>query len=202
MRQKLIELEIDRRGLLRMGLSAGLLAALPAGCVRLRDGDASVLLEIVGDAELPIDPERVGEASDSALDDLIGLCDFVDRGWELGAEMERYRDRLRADLRVKTVERPSYLSEYESAARLVRIVRRESASPDQAWATLLFSKIDSRVPEQTRLGRARRLVFGEIVTHQVALSGGFRSFGVVNYTGWAGGPFADELSFRRGGSGE
>lgn len=197
-KERMAELTIDRRRLLEMGLASGFLAVLPLGCVRLNESDASLLLDIVGDSELPVAPDRTGELPAEGFELLFGLCNFVDRGWQLGADLETYRGRLRGDLEVKVAERPSYLTEYERAIDLVEIVIRQSGSLEQAWATILFSEIDSEVPDQTRLGRARRLVYGEIVTHQVALSGGFRSFGVDNYSGYAAGPFTEEGSYRRG----
>ncbi len=192
------ELTLDRRRLIKLGLSSGLLAALPTSCVRLGERDASALFEVVAGDELPREPERTGKLERADFDTLAGLCEFVDRGWSLEADLGAYRERLRGDLDLKTSQPPSYLSEYESAVELIGIVGRESATTDLVWATLLFSDIDSPTPDETRLGRARRLVFGEIVTHQVALSGGFRSFGLVNYAGWVGGPFTDEGSYRRG----
>ena len=192
------ELRIDRRRLLGMGISSGLLLMLPSGCVRLGGSDAALLLDVIGGDELPTDPERTGTLASKSVERLLGLCDFVDRGWELGGDMEPYLDRLRGDLATKAGERPSYLTEYENAAEMVGVVTGESGSLDQAWASLLFAEIESEAPEQTRIGRARRLVFAEIVTHQVALSGGFRSFGLANYSGWFGGSFRDPASYRRG----
>jgi hypothetical protein len=192
------ELKIDRRRLLKLGISSGLLAALPVGCVRLGEEEAASLTGLIGDSPLPTDPEKTGILSAAAFETLSGLCGFVERGWELDTDQVSYLDRLRSDLEVKAGETPSYLTEYEHAVELVDVVARQSETPDQAWSTLLFSEIEAKHPEATRLGRARRLVFGEIITHQVALSGAFRSFGLLNYSGAAGGPFADPASYRRG----
>jgi len=195
----MIQLKIDRRQLIRMGVCSGLLAALPVGCVRLGEEDAVSILGFVSDSALPVDPGRTGRLSEKAFDVLAGLCTYVDRGWELSADLDSYVTRLRGDLDVKAGKEPSYLTEYEHAAGLARLVQKESETPEQAWSVLLFSSIDSETPDSTGLGRARCFVFAEIVAHQVALSGGFRSFGLLNYRGWAGGPFADPESYRRGG---
>ena len=192
------ELKIDRRRLLQLGISSGLLAALPIGCVRLGEEETASLTGFISDSPLPIDPERTGVLSAAAFETLSELCGFVERGWELDTDQASYLSRLRSDLEAKTEETPSYLSEYERAVELVGLVAQESETSDQAWSTLLFSEIESGNPEATALGRARRLVFGEIITHQVALSGAFKSFGLLNYAGAAGGPFADPASYRRG----
>jgi hypothetical protein len=194
----MIRLEIDRRQLLKMGLSTGLLATLPMGCVRLSDEEASALFDFVGNSDLPVDPERTGELSQEGFDVLAGLCEFVNRGWELESDLGPYLARLQSDLRIKTTQRPSYLAEYLEAVKLVESLTRSSETLDQAWAALLFSDIESEAPDATKLGHARRFVFAEIVTHQVALSGGFKSFGVRNYSGHFGGSFLDEGSYRRG----
>jgi len=193
----MIQLKIDRRQLIRMGVSSGLLAALPVSCVRLGEQDAVSILGFISDSALPVDPGCTGTLNEKAFDVLAGLCAYIDRGWGLSADLGSYVTRLRGDLDLKTGKEPSYLTEYEHAAGLARRVRKQSETSEQAWSTLLFSPIDSETPESTGLGRARRLVFAEIVTHQVALSGGFRSFGLLNYRGWAGGPFADPESYRR-----
>ena len=191
-------LKIDRRQLIKMGLSAGVIAALPFGCVELEDNDADRLLEFVSDSDLPVEGERTGTLSQSDFDTLSTLCRYVDQAWELNANLDDYLQQLQTDLAFKTEEKPSYLTEYENAIELVDLLVRRSESVEQAWASLLFSEFDSDGFPHTKLGRARKFVFSEIVTHQIPISGGFKSFGLWNYTGYFGGAYTDPTSYRRG----
>ena len=191
-------LRIDRRQLLKMGLSAGVLAALPFGCVELGDDDAGRLLEFVSDSDLPVDETRTGTLKQADFDTLSTLCRYVDQVWELKANLDDYLQQLRADLGFKTEEEPSYLTEYENAVELINLLVRKSESVEQAWASLLFSEFDDDSFSHTKLGRARKFVFSEIVTHQIPISGGFKSFGLWNYTGYFGGAYTEPTSYRRG----
>jgi hypothetical protein len=191
-------LTIDRRQLIKMGLSAGVLAALPFGCIELDDDDAGRLLEFVSDSDLPVDEKRTGTLSHEDFDTLSTLCRYVDRVWELGANLDDYLQQLRVDLGFKTEEEPSYLTEYENAIELIQLLVRGSDSVEQAWASLLFSELEGDNFSHTRLGRARKFVFSEIITHQIPISGGFKSFGLWNYTGYFGGAYTSPTSYRRG----
>ncbi len=191
-------LKIDRRQLIKMGLSAGVVAALPFGCVDLNDDDAGRLLEFVSDSDLPVDGKRTGTLTQADFDTLSTLCQYVDKVWELGANLDDYLAQLQVDLGFKTEEEPSYLTEYENAIELIQLLVRQSDSIEQAWASLLFSEFDAADFPHTKLGRARKFVFSEIVTHQIPISGGFKSFGLWNYTGYFGGAYTDPTSYRRG----
>lgn len=191
-------LEMDRRQLLKMGISSSVLAVLPLACVRVEEDDASALFERVSNAASPVDPERTGTSSPATIDALVDLCEYVNGVWELAPELDGYLTRLRADLALKTQRAPSYLTEYAHAAQAVDLVTGNSASRQLAWSSLLFSEIASEHPAETKLGRARHFVFSEIITHQVALSGGFKSFGLANYRGAFGGAYTLATSYRRG----
>ncbi len=192
------ELRIDRRRLLKLGLSAGALGALPLACLRVGQNDVAALLEFVGNSDRPTQPERTGVLSEDAFEVLSSLSRYVDQAWELGADMALYRDRLHADLRFKTSEVPSYLTEYESAVGLFHRVAARTAEVEQVWASLLFSEVEAADLASTRLGRARRFVFSELITHQVPMSEAFRSFGLWNYRGYFGGSYMAPESYRRG----
>ena len=122
----------------------------------------------------------------------------MDRGWDLAVDLDEYLLRLRSDLDLKTEYEPSYLTEYDSASDLVALLSPTTSSIDQVWSTLLFSDIPVKQESGTRLGRARSFVFSEIITHQVAVTGAFKSFGLVNYRGYFGGVYSDPSSYRRG----
>ena len=192
------KLEIDRRALLKLGLSTGVLARLPlAGCI-IADATSDYLLEIVSTSDLPIDPTRTGQLSDADFQQLSSMCQYVARTWELSTDLDGYLARLRNDLVFKTREEPSYLSEYENAAEAVNRVRGELESNDQSWSSLLFAELPASDLAATRIGRARRLVFAEMVIHQMSVSGAFKSFGLVNYAGYYGGPYMAAGSYRKG----
>ena len=73
-----------------------------------------------------------------------------------------------------------------------------TSSVEQAWASLLFSDFDVENFAATKLGRARRLVFSELITHQIPMSGAFKNFGLWNYSGYFGGSFTAPESYRKG----
>jgi len=189
---------IDRRQLLKLGLSSGALAALPLGCAMFHADAEAELLERVGDSPLPLEPTRKGRLRDGDFDTLTSLCRYVDENWQLQTDMALYLDRLKADLHFKTDAEPSYLTEYENAIRLVQLTTRGADDPDQAWATLLFAHFEAPRLEETKLGRARAFVFAELITHQIPISGAFKSFGLWNYRGYFGGSYANADSYRRG----
>ena len=200
------ELKIDRRQLLRMGLSSGVLAAIPLGCVVLRDDDTGALLQFVSDSRLPADETRTGSLSQADFDTLAGLCEYINRAWELTPDLSAYLERLQSDLEFKTKYEPSYLTEYQHAVELIDVLVANSEGVEQAWSSLLFAQFEAELAADleaerfahSKLGRARTFVFSEIITHQVSLSGGFKSFGLVNYRGYFGGSFAEVGSYRRG----
>lgn len=192
------ELKIDRRQLLRLGLSSGVLASLPLACISLNDEDSAELLRFVSDSASPVDEMRTGVLGQDEVDTLSALCGYVNEAWELNADMSLYYPRLRADLQFKTEESPRYLTEYESAVELFNRVEAGVSSVEQAWASLLFSEADGENFSSTKLGRARRFVFAELIAHQIPLSGAFKSFGLWNYAGYFGGAFTAPESYRRG----
>lgn len=192
------KLRIDRRQLLKLGLSSGVLASLPFACISLNDDDSVELLQFVSDADLPVDETRTGVLGEDQFDALSILCSYVNQAWELDADMPLYFGRLRVDLQFKTEEEPSYLTEYENAVELFNLVEGSTSGVEQAWASLLFSELDVENFASTKLGRARRFVFAELIKHQIPMSGAFKSFGLWNYSGYFGGSFKAPESYRRG----
>ena len=189
---------INRRQFLKIGLSSGALAILPFGCVKVADDDFRELLKFVSDSDLPVNHQHTGELSNSDFDTLSTLCKYVNQAWELTGDLDEYLDRLKGDLYFKTMEEPSYLTEYEHAIELVNLLVKRGESVEQAWSSLLFANFGDENFESTKLGRARNFVFSEIITHQIPISEGFKSFGLVNYRGYFGGPYTSPDSYRRG----
>ena len=135
------ELKIDRRQLIRMGLSSSVLATLPLGCVMLGNDETDELLQFVSNSRSPVDAKRTGSLLQEDFEKLVGLCQYVNRAWELDADMGLYFNRLRVDLDFKTSEEPSYLTEYKHAVELISRMVGATSSVEQAWASLLLSLI-------------------------------------------------------------
>ena len=192
------ELKIDRRQLLKLGISAGVLATLPFKNVVLADAVSDELLSFVSDDSLPVDATRTGLLTQADVYTLATLCTYVNETWELSSDLGPYLVALKADLVYKTREEPSYLTEYEHAIELINAVAAASESMAQAWTTLLFSEISVNNWPHTKLARARTFVFEEIIAHQIPISGAFKSFGLINYRGYRGGPFTSPSSYKRG----
>ncbi len=191
-------LKIDRRALLKLGLSTGVLASVPlAGCV-VADSTNDYLLEFVSDSEAPINSQRTGMLNSENFETLASLCEYVVRSWQLPIELDTYFGQLKHDLELKTREKPAYLTEYENAVQVVNRVRGELESDDQSWSSLLFAEFPASDLDSTRIGRARHFVFSELIAHQIPISGAFKSFGLVNYRGYFGGPYTLPGSYRRG----
>ena len=189
--------KIDRRSLLKLGLSASVVASMPLGCVVLDSDETDALLEHIGDSELPLNPDRTGVITGAEFERLATLCRYVDRTWELGADLDIYLQQLQTDLEFKTKETPSYWTEYQHGVELIELVDEKSKSLEETWTTLLFTSFDVEAFEHTKLGRARRFVFAEIITHQIPISGAFKSFGLWNYAGYFGGAYTEPTSYRR-----
>ena len=113
-------LSVDRRTLLKLGISTGVLASVPlAGCtVALSTRD--FLLDFVSDSEMPVDRDRTGVLSSESFETLASLCGYVARSWQLPTELDAYLGQLETDLQLKCRERPAYLTEYENAVRACR----------------------------------------------------------------------------------
>ncbi len=191
-------LKIDRRTLLKLGLSTGVLASVPlAGCT-VEDSTNDYLLEFVSDSEFPVNSDRTGVLSNENFETLASLCEYIARSWQLPIELDTYLGQLENDLELKTRKKPAYLTEYENAIQVVNRVRGELESNDQSWSSLLFAEFPASDLASTRIGRARHFVFSEIVAHQIPISGAFKSFGLVNYRGYFGGPYNSAGSYRRG----
>ena len=192
------KLSIDRRQLLKLGISSTVLATMSFNNFVLADVATDRLLEYVSDSDLPVDDRKTGTLSNVQFNTLSSLCRFVDQTWELHSELDQYFNKLQADLVLKTSLEPSYLTEYEHAIELYELVFSSSESADQIWPNLLFSTFQADNFAGTRLGRARRFVFAEIITYQIPMSGAFKSFGLSNYTGYFGGSYLSPDSYPRG----
>ncbi len=195
---KLKNLNIDRRQFIKIWISSGVLATLPFGCSTLNDDIVSELLKFVSDSGLPVHEKRTGMLSQADFDILSTICSYVNQAWQLTTNLDSYIVRLKSDLAFKTKEEPSYLTEYEHSVELINLLVSRSDTIEEAWSTLLFSKFDADNFAYTKLGRARNFAFSEIITHQVPLSGGFKSFGLSNYRGYFGGLFTSPGSYKRG----
>ncbi len=188
---------MNRRKLIKLGLSATALAFMPFGCLTLSDNKRDEFLKFISDAKLPVNPKQTGELSKTEFMALASLCTYVNKVWELTPDLDQYLNILQVDLNFKTTEEPSYLAEYKNAVELVDSVAEGKIVGDKGWATLLFAEFNDENFESTKLGRARNFVFSEIITHMIPLSGGFKTFGLWNYRGYFGGAYVSPESYRK-----
>ncbi|WP_299535441.1 hypothetical protein [Ulvibacterium sp.] len=191
------DFSINRRELIKMGLAASALAMLPIGCVDLSGNKPEQFLKPVGDSGFPINPKLIGELTEKEFDTLASLINYVNEVWQLGCNMEDYRNILRQDLQLKTTIEPSYLSEYRNAISLIDMLMKANNNLVETWATLLFIEFSEPNFESTQLGRARKFVFEELIKHFVPISGSFKSFGLWNYNGFFGGSYLSDESYRK-----
>jgi hypothetical protein len=131
------------------------------------------------------------------FDKLSSLCKYVNKEWKLVNNMEDYLLILKSDLRLKTSIAPSYLTEYRNAISLIDGLNGKEVDFDSTWYTLLFTEYMVPGLESTKLGRARKFAFSEIVTHFVPISGAFKTFSLWNYPGHFGGSFLSDTSYRK-----
>lgn len=143
----------------------------------------------------PLGSERVGPdlippparaLSDGEIAALWEIVVEIGRAWRnVDDDSASLRSTFRELIHVRTSTAPSYVGEYVSAVAVLDELRREHG-PD-AFRHLFFSVVvpPNRAPE-TRLEHAKRFVVDELIRMQV-LSGGFKSFGAVNYKGYMGG---------------
>ncbi len=191
-------MKIDRRRLLKLGISASVLASFPLAGSRATEAISTQLLQVISDTKSPINRTATGNLSHAEFEQLATLCQFVDQTWELGADLRLYLGQLESDLGLRTSRAPSYLGEYRHALDLIKLVSNASDSIDETWTTLLFAEFEVDNFASTKLGRARRHVFSQIIAHQIPISAGFKNFGLMNYRGYFGGPYASPASYRRG----
>ncbi len=191
------QLFIDRRKLIKMGLAASALAMLPMGCINMSDDKLKYLLKPVGDSDFPTNPKLKGKLTDHEFNTLASLSKYVNKLWQLIPEMDTYINVLQSDLQLKTSIEPSYLTEYKNAVNLIDGLVGNNYGSEELWSILLFSEFSEPDFETTQLGRARRFVFEEMIAHFVPISGAFKSFGLWNYTGFFGGSYLSDESYRK-----
>jgi hypothetical protein len=191
-----VEFSPLRRALLCAGISASFLALLPDRVLAQTLSDDE--MAPIGPGALPDVPFQPSVLGSTSAEDAAAISDFAGvaiQAWAF-TDMADYLKLLPGILDLKTQEAPSYLSEYQSAAKLVRAARDRFGSPAMAFPHLMFTERGGAAGIGTKLGRCRTYVFDEIVRHAVA-NGGFRKFGLINYDGFISVSFYDEKSYRR-----
>lgn len=192
----MIEVSISRRTLLLAGLTAGFVALFPETglSIPLSNRDSGPAGQEAKDG-MPYMDSITGPLADEDVSMIVSFAGWSIEAWGF-ENMDGYLDSLKTVLQLKTNTSPSYLEEYRGAASLVRDVRARFSTEHEAFVYLLFAERNGLASISTRLGRARKCVFEEIVQHLVA-SGGFRKFGLVNYGGRINLPFTNPNSYRR-----
>ncbi len=187
---------ITRRTLLKAGLSAGFATLIPLEglCFFFSESD---LLPIgpCAQGNVPYKHSEVGVLSAEHSKLIADFSLWAIDAWEFEG-MHMYPSDLEDVLSLKTNTLPSYLSEYQSAARLIHDAKARLNSEKEAFLYLLFAGRENSNLLETRLGRAQKFVFDELMRHIVA-NGGFRRFGFINYKGFPSFPFKDPNAYRR-----
>lgn len=192
-----MDVNIDRRRLLQLGLTLPFLAKISTAFGDVDEELVKYCIEYASGSVFPLDPEATGLITDPNFETIFRLCKYVDSVWVLNVDLSSYMARLRSDLRQKTENSPSYLTEYISVADLITRSTQEMPDDLSVFSFLLFSDFSSHADfASSRLGRARAFVFSELIRHQVAMAG-FRSFGLENYQGYFGGPYTAPGSYRK-----
>jgi len=188
--------ESYRRMLLKAGLSSAFLASVPLTGMSFEP--SNIELEMMGDVGLkfPHKPESTGLLSNSDSSLIKSFARWAITSWEFTG-MESYPSSLSTVLKLKTSESPSYLEEYRNASILISHAKDRYVSENEIFLHLLFAGRSTETVQNTRLRRAQKFVYDELVQHIIA-NGGFRKFGFVNYQGYVlGGSFYDDRSYRR-----
>lgn len=192
-----MEFSSERRALLRAGLSASFLALLPDRVfAQSLSNEELAPTEPGALPDVPCQPSVLGSTGAEDAAAISAFAAAAIQAWGFSG-MDDYPKLLPGVLDLKTQSAPSYLSEYRSAAKLIRAARDRFGSPTMAFPHLMFAERGGAAGIGTRLGRCRTFVFDEIARHAVA-NGGFREFGLINYDGFISVSFYDEKSYRRG----
>lgn len=205
---------ISRRYLLRAGLASAFVGMIPKVALGADYSDDEIAT-IGPDArdDGPYRAEALGLLDAWGVSELqafastaIAAWGFRDQDWDDRKDIASYasaRLPILLDTKCNTTAmkatdyQPSYLAEYESAARLVAAAKVRFRSEAGAFCHLMFAdRSDRRLSPTSRVVRARTYVFDEITRHILA-SGGFRTLGFVNYSGYFGYSLHDPRSFRR-----
>lgn len=136
-------------------------------------------------AEGLLAPEDSGTLDAAALASLWQLFAEIGRRWESGAMSTITSEAALGDiLALKTMETPSYYTEYRLAHGVLVHLTGEYGA-DQALDMMFAFPADAAA--DTVAGHIRTYTLAELLRLQVAY-GGFRRFGFTNYPGFAGGP--------------
>ena len=140
-------------------------------------------------------PEETGTLKAAETETMWRLFADIGRRWKNGQLCLLTREGFADILDLKTQLVPSYLEEYRLTTRVLADLERESG-PASAM-DMLFA-IPANAPATTIAGHIRRYTISELLRVQVS-HGAFRSFGYVNYPGFAGGGYADpdHLPYRK-----
>lgn len=183
-------IKLDRRKII--GLAAGFASSsfLMPFEIAIADGLNDWLTTPIPGSAGRRNPDRSGTLPTDTFNMLWALFRRIGKVWELGQFTTIDRSTLQNMLALKTVELPSYFSEYRAGAEVIQTAIDALDSRADAFDLLIGGEFRAADLGRTRLGRLRRHVISELVTFQVS-HGGFRRFGYKNYRGHMGGQFTD-----------
>ncbi|OKO82299.1 hypothetical protein AC629_24280 [Bradyrhizobium sp. NAS80.1] len=135
----------------------------------------------------PLSP-RLPDDVDQAMWELFkAISDF----WQLDADPDEYRVRLRSFMADRISLNPAYAEFYGLAKRLIdRLIARDGLP--KAYESLFTNKPRHAptAPPETELEFVQVYVANELIAWRIAL-GGFKAFGAINYRGYFGGANID-----------
>lgn len=185
--------KLDRRQLILGGaaLGTGLLIYWQAD---LRPGDLQEkLLRKVGGSTTLRAPDATGLVSDALATQLWLLFQRTGTRWRLWESVSMDRPAFERVIRQKTVQKPSYLTEYREAGQILDELEPNWRQDDSTFDQLFRLPVNVYNFNATRLGRMQTYVIGEFIELLVTF-GGFRAFGLDNYRGFSGGPLSNRIN--------
>lgn len=117
-------------------------------------------------------------------------ADFISSQFDFDLSNETTGFSINEFLELKSGQHPSYLFEYHDFLNSVNLLAAELGSEKDAFQFLFFHEIRLEEDKISRLAHHRVFVLWELANILV-LSGGFKTWGIKNYTGYMGGVFSD-----------
>lgn len=128
--------------------------------------------EDVGLGQLPAEPRELAAAE---MEQLWELFHAIGEYWKNTTDNSAgQRSSWTEFVMLRATKRPSYVTEYENALKVIDELRAEFG--DDAFRTLFQHKLREKDKPLTRMDHAKKFVVDEFIRMQI-VAGGFRGFG-------------------------
>jgi hypothetical protein len=183
------QIVIDRRGFLKAGLAFSsfnifLISSIsaPAGLLTWLNASAGTGRELAN-------PAKSGVLTDEQSQTIVRFAFHMADTWGMREYIISSDIDIIEYLRLKTVEFPSYLSEYTSGLEAISISTEALGKEKQAFDLLAFGDLSGANYPDARISKFRNFISNEFARY-LLVNGGFLRFSPIkNYRGYAGGPF-------------